>query len=456
MYTVLALSALYLFLVSVKLVGDSFALMLGCKAKGAFDFADNPVAGIMIGVVATALVQSSSTTTSIAVALVGANALTVRQAVPVVMGANIGTCVTSTMVAFGQVGNREQFERAMAAATVHDMYNIWTVIVFFPLEILFHPLEKIGDELSHLRSESGKFDSFVSKAVKPLAGVFLSVDKKKIEKIAAGTVECDGKSLIKKGMFKDSGLSDTAAGAIVLVIGLVMLVIALIALVKMLSKLFLGGTRRIVSKVLNYNGYINIIVGAVVTFVVQSSSITTSTLTPLAGLGLVSLEQVYPMVLGANLGTTTTALMASLVTNKSTSVAIALVHLFFNTFGILLFYPIPFMRRPILHWARSLAYFSSCWSMCGVIFISMVFVGAPTILLGLVYLCTASSTAAQVIGWILVSCLILAMPAFWYWYMKKGGQQRWFAFLETKREEKEQAEMEQAQKDAVTTGDHEV
>lgn len=438
MYGVLSLAALYLFLVAVNLIGASFMLMLGCKAKSAFDFADNPVAGLMVGTVVTSLVQSSSTTTSITVSLVGAGALSVRQAVPVIMGANIGTCVTSTMVAFGQVSSLEQFERAMAGATVHDMYNILTVALLLPIEALFHPLEKIGVALSDAQGGSGMFKSFVSTAVKAVSNEILSADKKAVEKIAKGNGTCDGSiSLIKSGVFKDSSMSDTAVGVIVLCIGLVLLVIALMALVRMLSKLFLGATRRAVSKVLNYNGYLNIVVGALVTFLVQSSSITTSTVTPLAGLGVVTLEQVYPLVLGANLGTTTTALIAALSTGKSTAMAIALVHFCFNLFGILIFYPIPYMRRPVLAMARGLAYSSACWPVCALAFILMVFIGAPGLLVGLVALCTSSSTTAAVFGWILVVALALCGVGFVFWYLKKGGQERWLGFLEKKRSERE-------------------
>ncbi|RLN63286.1 hypothetical protein BBJ28_00006377, partial [Nothophytophthora sp. Chile5] len=119
-YVIASLAALYFFMVAVKFIGDGFTLALGCDTEGAFDFADNPVAGLMIGTIATALLHSSGTVTSIVVALVGSGGMTIRQGVFVIMGANIGTCVTCIMVAFGQVGDRVRFQRAMAAATVHD------------------------------------------------------------------------------------------------------------------------------------------------------------------------------------------------------------------------------------------------------------------------------------------------------------------------------------------------
>merc|ERR1712038_881140 len=94
-------------------------------------------------------------------------------------------------------------------------------------------------------------------------------------------------------------------------------------------------------------GYIAIIVGAIMTFIVQSSSVFSSTLTPLVGVGMITVERVYPLLLGSNIGTTTTALLAAMADGKPESLQIALCHLFFNLTGILIFYPIPFLRWPL-------------------------------------------------------------------------------------------------------------
>ncbi|GMF39626.1 unnamed protein product [Phytophthora lilii] len=186
LYTFASLIALYFFMVAIKFIGDGFTLALGCDTKGPFDFANNPVAGLMIGTVATALLHSSGTVTSIVVALVGSGGMTIRQGVYVIMGANVGTCVTCIMVAFGQVGDRTRFQRAMAAATVHDMYNLWSVFVLFPLEVIFHPLEKISVAMSNAKTSSGAFNSPVDTIVNPVTQTLISVDKKAIYKVATG------------------------------------------------------------------------------------------------------------------------------------------------------------------------------------------------------------------------------------------------------------------------------
>ncbi|GMF10887.1 unnamed protein product [Phytophthora lilii] len=258
-YIVASLAALYFFMVAVKFIGDGFTLALGCDSKGAFDFANNPVAGLMIGTISTALLHSSGTVTSITVAL---------------------------------VGDPIRFQRAMAAATVHDMYNIWSVIVMFPIEVLFHPLEKMSIEMSDATISSGAFNSPVDAIVNPLAKKLISVDKSSIYKVATGDLECTpGLSFVKGGAFEGSSMSDGSIGAIVIVLGFCILVCALVTLVKMLAKVFLGPTKTLISKLLNYNGYVNIFVGTLITFAVHSSTVVTSTLTPMAGLGVITRDR---------------------------------------------------------------------------------------------------------------------------------------------------------------------
>lgn len=75
----------------------------------------------------------------------------VRQAIPIVMGANVGTSVTNTIVSLMQAPDREEFRRAFAAATVHDMFNWLTVIVLLPTEVLTGYLEHTTDALMSLK-----------------------------------------------------------------------------------------------------------------------------------------------------------------------------------------------------------------------------------------------------------------------------------------------------------------
>ncbi|KAF7202292.1 sodium-dependent phosphate transport protein 2B-like [Nothobranchius furzeri] len=143
---VLLLGFLYLFICSLDILGSAF-LLIGGKAAGDI-FQDNavlsnPVAGLVIGVLVTALVQSSSTSSSIVVSMVSSGLLDVKSAVPIIMGANIGTSVTNTIVATMQAGDRNEFRRAFAGATVDDFFNWLSVLILLPLEAATGVLYKL-------------------------------------------------------------------------------------------------------------------------------------------------------------------------------------------------------------------------------------------------------------------------------------------------------------------------
>ncbi|XP_059158418.1 sodium-dependent phosphate transport protein 2B-like [Physella acuta] len=165
--------------------------------------------------------------------------------------------------------------------------------------------------------------------------------------------ECE---FLFKGMY--STLNDKAIGAIMLVISLTILCLCLVAIVKLLLSLLQGPIALIIKKFINADfpgplgyltGYLTIIIGAGLTIIVQSSSIFTSTLTPLVGIGVIELDRMYPLTLGSNIGTTTTAILSALANTDGLRNALqaAFCHLFFNITGILLFYLIPYLRFPI-------------------------------------------------------------------------------------------------------------
>ncbi|MEL6266479.1 MAG: Na/Pi symporter, partial [Pseudomonadota bacterium] len=160
----------YLLLVAVAMIGSGFKAAAGDQAKELFAFAGNPVTGVIVGTVATALIQSSSTVTSIIVGLV-AGGLPVGIAIPMIMGANMGTTITNTIVSLGHVRQGEEFRRAFAAATVHDFFNLFSIFVFLPLEISFGFLQRIGEYLAGLMvgggSMSAKGFNFIKPLVKP-------------------------------------------------------------------------------------------------------------------------------------------------------------------------------------------------------------------------------------------------------------------------------------------------
>ena len=169
------LTCLYFFICSLSFLSDSFRI-LGGKNIGALfsnsELLTNPVVGLMIGVLVTVLVQSSSTSTSIIVGLVSAGA-PVQTAIPMIMGANIGTSVTNIIVALTQAGDREQFRKAFSCANVHDMFNWLTAFTLLIVECLTGYLytvtsrlvENIGDTRA---SENVKYQDFLKALTRPV------------------------------------------------------------------------------------------------------------------------------------------------------------------------------------------------------------------------------------------------------------------------------------------------
>ncbi|MDP5054599.1 MAG: Na/Pi symporter, partial [Congregibacter sp.] len=151
------LGLVYLLLVGVASIGGGFKWISGgaAGAEEIFRFASNPLVGVILGTLATALIQSSSTVSSVIVGLV-AGGVPVSVAIPMIMGANIGTTITNTIVSLGHLRHRLAFRRSFEAATVHDFFNLFAVAIFLPLEVLFHPLERSAHWLaSSLHSVAG-------------------------------------------------------------------------------------------------------------------------------------------------------------------------------------------------------------------------------------------------------------------------------------------------------------
>ena len=147
-------------------------------------------------------------------------------------------------------------------------------------------------------------------------------------------------------------------------------------LVKVMRSTIRSRVEGFITNVLGSNAVLAMAVGAIATVMVQSSSITTSLLVPLAGAGVITLGQAFPITLGANMGTTITALLASLAVsgpNAIFGIQIAFVHLLFNVSGILLVYPIQKIRRILLTGPRWLADWAYQARWIAVVFILLMF-----------------------------------------------------------------------------------
>lgn len=414
---------LYIFVCSLTFLTDAFRLLAGQSAGEIFagnEVLSNPVVGLMIGVLFTVLVQSSSTCTSVIVSLVSSGVVDVKTAIPMIMGANIGTSMTSTLVSLTHIGDKEQFERAFSAATVHDCFNWLGVITLLIIEVVTGFLYQFT---SHLvkdipeTSEGKKTKINLLKAItKPLTSKIIKIDKKVLEcwsnpnKTGCAEKELEGKldRLLKvycshsgpnntyneddycNFLFNLPTISDNAIGALLLVISLLLLTVCLLLIVKILRSALEGSLANLLKKFINADipyvpwltGYVAILVGAIMTFLVQSSSVFTSTLTPLVGVGLISVTRVYPLVLGSNIGTTATALLAGLAAGNRDALQIALCHLIFNITAILIFYPIPFMRWP-LGMCKVLGRTTAQFRWFAILYLFVMFFIIPGVVMGL-------------------------------------------------------------------------
>jgi len=520
LYCLGALAALYVFLVGLTLMGTAFKVLGGKGAGGLFSAADNPVAGLMTGILSTVLVQSSSTSTSVVVAMVGADQLTVGNGIPIIMGANIGTSVTNTIVSMAHIADRIEYQRAFSGATVHDMFNMLTVLTLFPIEFIVKAIQGEGGPLywiSHGIAEaltggskgSELFPSPIKTITKPVASEILSANKyviyaltlnkpepvtpasydaalcsggdnstrrlsgsgggqaagqralfsrrladapdcsqyycvgsdldKQFKKISSSgykkLTKCGGMILdkggepcgedkcyldagayyesrvtdgevVKGGFLKGAG--DLGAGIVGLILSLLMLTFGMIALTCLLKRVFMGKARQLIRYSLKVNDYLAILIGVGITIIVQSSSVVTSALTPLCGIGVLPLVKMLPLTLGANIGTTCTALIASLVSLKFGAVQIALVHLLFNITGILVWFPAPPMRRLPIAGARLLGLYASYYRAFPPLYILAAFVLAPALLLAL----SAAFKASVAAGIVVLLVILGAAGAF--------------------------------------------
>ncbi len=313
---IIIVAILYLFLLSIKLLGHSFKLFGKGFAETMLTMTNNPAAGLLIGIVSTSLIQSSSTTTSITVGMVAGGALSLQNAIPIIMGANIGTTITNSLVSLGHISIRTEFRRAFGASIVHDFFNICTVLVLFPLEINFHFIEKTAGIFQKGFCQAGGMEIF-----NPL---------KFILNPAINAIEYLISFLPLQSI-------------ILMLLSLFLLFFSLTTLVKKIRSMVLTKVETILNKYLFKNDLIGFVFGLLITSVVQSSSVTTSIIIPLAGAGLLSLRQILPYTLGANIGTTVTTILAALATQNEVAITVAFAHLCFNIFGIIIFYPLKFI-----------------------------------------------------------------------------------------------------------------
>lgn len=350
---------MFVFLVALELMGLTFkGLSSNIEHYITQYIQGNPIIGLFIGLFVTAIIQSSSTSTSLIVVAITSLGFpiqdSVTMAVPMIMGANIGTSITSTIVSFGHVTKKSEFRKAIASATVHDFFNILVTCILLPTEILFGTISNsalyLVDAFSIQENmNSGKGFSVLDITIKPIAHFI--------------------ESLLQKNFVLN------------LLVSLILLFFSLQYLSKLLKALIIGESQEKFEKVIFGSPLKSLFWGTVITAGVQSSSVTTSLMVPLVATNKVSLQRAFPFLLGANIGTTVTALIAAFSTGLKIAIAISFCHVLFNVFGVIIFMITPILKDVPVKMARALGQATMHKRWVGFAYVTITFFVIPLLLI---------------------------------------------------------------------------
>ena len=345
----LLLLVLFGFLVALELMGGAFRLLGKNLSQEIIQVTSNPFVGLFIGSLATALIQSSSVTTSTIVAIVATGNLSLQNAVPLIMGANIGTTITSILVSIGYLIDEKEFRRAFSAATTHSLFNILSTAVLFPLEYYFGLLSGLARWCASWFSGPGGFSfNFFQITVRPVA------------------------ELLADWLHHNELL--------LLVTSVIILFASIRYFSMLLKKILLGDSQRHLEKYLFNQPVQTLFFGIVLTGALRSSSVTTSLIVPLVATDRISVKKAFPFVMGANIGTTITALLAA-ISRSDAALSIALVHVLFNVIGVLIFFPFPWLRRIPVMLAKELGRLAEKNRLVSFVYILSVFFLVPLLLI---------------------------------------------------------------------------
>lgn len=346
------LLAVACFLFALSLLSHAFKMMAGGAAQEIISVTSNPFVSLLIGLLITAIIQSSSTTTSMIVTAVAAGSLSMAHAVPMIMGANIGTTLTSTLVALGFISKKKEFRKALSAGTLHDIFNVLTTVLLLPLELYYGFLSNTAFYLSDyivMFTADGPGSDFTYgfwNDLQPVLWMVAFIDNLWVVSIMA----------------------------------FVLLVASIKILAHYIYELFIGSFQEGLERIFFSTPLKSFSFGALLTAVVQSSSVTTPLVVPLVATGKISLQKSFPYILGANIGTTVTAMLAALF-HSNAAISIALVHVLFNLFGVLVFFPLKPLRKIPLALASLLGRLTSRNRLIGFLYILMTFFLLPFLLI---------------------------------------------------------------------------
>ncbi len=346
-------ATLILFFFAIDLMILSLEYFGGDTIQIVIHAISNPFTGLFAGLLITAMIQSSSTTTSMVVAFVASGSLTLQHAVPIIMGANIGTAITSSVISLGFINKKKELKRAVSAGSYHCFFNLLTVVILFPLEYSYGFLSSLSGYISDYM--------FTPTHAKELTGPlhFISPFDPLIKLV----------------------FDFIANGYILMLFSFTLLVVSILVFRKLISGLLMTKSPELFSRFVFRHSIKSFWWGLLTTAAIRSSTITTSVIVPIVAKKIASLRQVAPFIMGANIGTTITAFIAASLKENTDAVSIAIAHFLFNGIGVLIFFPVPALRKIPVELARSMGQLTLKYRFAGFAFILITFFFLPFMLL---------------------------------------------------------------------------
>ena len=321
-------------------------------AREMIKVAEAPFIALFVGLLTTALLQSSSTVTSIAVVMMASGTITLNIGIFIIMGSNIGTTLTSDIVSLGFVANKGKFRKALSAGVIHDFFNILTTMLIFPLEYYYGFLSKVATYIAGLLSTQ------------------LSINSD-----SNSFVNLPGFSPVSNSLY---GLFNNYW--ILAAFSILLLFISIKVFSRYTYRLLIGASK---DKLKNYvfnNPLKSFSWGLLLTGILQSSSVTTSLIIPLVANRKVMLKSIFPYIIGANIGTTITALLAAIFISED-AISLAVAHLIFNLAGGIVFFVFSITRNIPVYLASSFGKLASENKLIGLFYIIFTFFLIPFFLI---------------------------------------------------------------------------
>ncbi|MEY5048784.1 MAG: hypothetical protein RLZZ175_2143 [Bacteroidota bacterium] len=346
---ILFILILILFLFSLEMMSAS-ALKINFFLNENVKYAiNNPFIALVIGLLITAIFQSSSTTTTISVVMVASGIISLKAAIPIVMGANIGTTITAIITTISHINGKKEFKKATSAAMLHHLFNLFTACILFPVEYY-------TSAFSNLAQYIGEKVSYFIDGIEPQTGLkFYSKGYAILETIIPN-------------------------GLVLFILSLLLLFISIKLFNQLMKNSLIGDSQKIITHYIFGGALRSFSWGLFSTSLIHSSAVTTSFIVPIVATDKISLKKAFPFIVGANIGTTFTAIVAAL-TKSPEAMSIAMAHFLFNLCGMLLFLPIPKVRDYIIEIVKKIGEIARDYKVLVIIYVFLIFFVIPFILI---------------------------------------------------------------------------